>query len=160
MDIHTSNIVEKETRSMQFGTDFERQLWNDGKHAMYFDLEDDSVVAIIKNCVDNRKDIDRCCTIENLKYNLLPISQIENYIKYITRYNSDVLAKCFNYLLSMSDAHKTAFLACARMYAAEKLKLEGTETEKLRNYLRSYGLYDYMVEFNERVGKLLSNEGE
>lgn len=144
--------------SMQFGTEFERQLWNDGEHAMRFDLDDDAVVAIVKNCVDNRKDIDRCCTIDSLKWNLIPIQHVENYVKYITKYNSSIVAKCFNYLLSLSDVHKKVFLICGKLYAAEQLKLETSDIEELRNYLRYYGLYDYMCEFNECVGKILNNE--
>lgn len=145
---------------LHFETEFEQQLWNDGKNAMYFNLEDDAVISIIKNCVDNRKDIDKYCELKDVRFNLFPMKQILNYISYISRYNENIMSECFGYILSFGEAQKKVFLTAAKLYAAEKLKLKNADTEHLRNMLKEYGVYDYMQNFNVRVANLLNNENE
>ena len=148
------------TKSDTTEYDFEAELWNNGKHAMLFDLDDDAVISIIKHCIDKRE-IDRNCTIETLKDNLIPINQIKSYLEYITRYDDKVIKECFNSLMTITEQHKKMFAECAKMYAAEKFKITGSETiTGIVNRSRRYGILKYMLEFNECMDYILSKENE
>ena len=136
-------------------TDFERDLWTNGNSAQLFDLEDQSIINIIKCCVDNRHDIDRNCTIENLSRNLIPINEIKSYMEYIMRYPDNISQECFNHIILMGKTHKLAFLACAKMFIGDKYMIENEEFTKIRAAFRYYGILDYMRQFNICVENIM-----
>lgn len=142
---------------MKAQTQFEEQLWHDGKHAMLFNLDDDAVISIIKWCINNRG-MDKNCRMENLKYNLIPISEIRSFMEYITRYNSKITGECFNSLVSISENHLFAFKACASMYIAGKYKIKDKRVDEIKKMFREYDILDYMEEFNTCVEKVMNKE--
>lgn len=141
---------------MEAQTQFEYDLWHDGKRAMLFNLEDDAVISIIKKCIDNRE-IDKNCRMETLKDNLIPISEVKNFMEYIARYDAKVFEECFIAIVSISKQHRFAFKACATMYVADKGEVSDERIDKLKDMLREYGILDYMEQFNKCMEHILNN---
>lgn len=144
---------------MEALTQFEEQLWHNGKHAMLFNLDDDAVINIIRWCIDNRG-MDKNCPMENLKYNLIPISEIKSFMEYISRYNSKIMSECFNSLVTISRNHRFAFRACASMYIADKYKITDKRVDQIKEMLREYDILDYMQQFNNCMEHILNKESE
>lgn len=143
-------------KAVETQTQFEKELWHDGKHAMLFNLDDHVVISIIKKCIDNRG-MDKNCRMENLKDNLIPISEINSFMEYITRYNSNVMEECFYALVSVSKNHKIAFDACANIYVANRSKVHDKRVERLKEMMQECGILDYMEQFNKCMERILNH---